>query len=124
MNDNTAKILEKLASQLGTTSQYLWSILLKQAPIDGCIMLFQYMLLIIAGIVLYRVNKNLSKKDEKGYNDGYDNNDAYGVIMCIAVFAWTITAIIAFCCIGGLFNAFFNPEYWALETILSKINGN
>lgn len=33
MNEQTTKLIEQLAKELGTTAEYLWTVLLKQSPI-------------------------------------------------------------------------------------------
>lgn len=35
MNEGTERLLTQLAEKLGTTTEYLWAVLLKQAPIDA-----------------------------------------------------------------------------------------
>lgn len=40
MNEQTLKILSDLSNKMGTTTEYLWTILLKQGPISGIIDLF------------------------------------------------------------------------------------
>lgn len=63
MNEQTAKLLEQLASKLGTTSEYLWNILLKQAPIDATVTLLQTLFLFFVGWGLWKVHKKLIPSD-------------------------------------------------------------
>ena len=37
MNEQTTILLQKLSESLGTTSEYLWAVLIKQAPISATI---------------------------------------------------------------------------------------
>lgn len=37
MNEQTVKLVEQLAQKLGTTTEYLWNVLIKQAPISAAI---------------------------------------------------------------------------------------
>lgn len=39
MEEKTIKLIEQLAQKLGTTTEYLWAVLLKQAPIDATVVL-------------------------------------------------------------------------------------
>lgn len=39
MDDKTLQVVTDLASKLGTTAEYLWGVLLKQAPITGSLAL-------------------------------------------------------------------------------------
>lgn len=124
MNENTAKLLEQLANKMGTTSEYLWKILLRQAPIDATITLIQYMVLIIVGIVIYKVHQRLSKPiktSEYSTYNSYDESDAYGIMMIFGSFGYLIIVVVAFFSIGSVINGYFNPEYWALDQLLSAI---
>jgi len=63
MDEKTAQMLEKLAQKLGTTSEYLWGVLLKQAPIAAIIELIGILLCVIFGVFIWRVHKKLMKKE-------------------------------------------------------------
>ena len=121
MNDNTAKLLEQLANKLGTTSEYLWQILLKQAPIDATITLIQTIGVILFGVLLYRLHKNFSKEEHGTYDSMYHNNSGLAIPMFIACLIFIVLAIATFICMGSIITGYFNPEYWALEKILSSI---
>ncbi len=120
MNENTAKLLEKLAQKMGTTSEYLWKVLLSQAPIDATVNLIQFIGVIIGGIVLLKVHKWLAKEDEYGDNR-YDNSFEERVLMVIAAIVFFVLFFICFCCIGDIISGYFNPEYWALKRVLDSI---
>ena len=120
MNENTTKLIEQLANSLGTTTKYLWTVLIRQAPIDATITLFQYIILAIVGVILYKVHNRLSKEVDR--YSAYDNNDGYGILMVILSGAYLVVVIIAFFCIGDVINGYFNPEYWAVQKILSSLN--
>ena len=57
MNDQTAKLIEQLAQKLGTTTEYLWSVLIKQAPIDALSRLAFFIVSIIGGIIIYKAHR-------------------------------------------------------------------
>lgn len=124
MNENTAKLLEQLAQKLGTTSEYLWSILIKQAPVDATVTLIQAFLTILFGLFLWKTHKRLMKKET---NDGYTETGygKYEELAAIPMIIGTLIFVLFFCaaflCIGDVFNGYFNPEYWALDKILDKI---
>jgi hypothetical protein len=124
MNEQTAKLLEQLANKLGTTSDYLWSILLKQAPIDATVTLLQTLFLFIVGWGLWKVHKKLLTKPKgqdyyESYYQKYDINAA--VLMVFVTIGWGIMMIIYFCSFDSIISGFFNPEYWALEEILNSL---
>lgn len=120
MNEQTSKFLEQLAQKLGTTTEYLWSVLIKQAPIDAWISLFQITLIVLFGVYLFKKHKALSVevKSDYGRECGYDKYGATAVIpMIIGGLFFVIFGIAAFFCINDVVNGFFNPEYWAMERI-------
>lgn len=121
MEENTAKLIEQLANKLGTTSEYLWKVFLKQAPIDATITLVQDVIIVIFGIILYKLHKKFLKKKEIPYRSSmYDDNEFLRVAMAAGAFIFIIIAAIAFFCFGDIVNGYFNPEYWALNKILPK----
>ncbi|MEI6059411.1 MAG: hypothetical protein WCR72_01830 [Bacteroidota bacterium] len=123
MNEQTTKLIEQLAQKLGTTTEYLWLVLLKQAPIDATVTLFQTLFVMLFGLALWKINKRLLKKgsEDKYSETGYEKYEEGAIIpMIIATIVFAILFIICFCCIGDIVNGYFNPEYWALERILNK----
>ena len=121
MNEETTKLLEQLAQKLGTTTEYLWAILVKQAPIDSAITLFQFALIGIFGYALFRTHKWLcaSEKYEKSRYEYYEEYATYPMAVAFAIFV--ILAVFAFFCIEEVIYGFLNPEYWALKRVFSLI---
>jgi hypothetical protein len=113
MNEETAKLLETLATKLGTTSEYLWSVLLKQAPIDATISLFQTAVVFFIGYLLYKKRGIVNRE--------YD--ERLPIFVAVAI-VWSILSFITIMCIGDIINGYLNPEYWALERILHSIHSN
>lgn len=119
MNNETAKLLEQLASKLGTTSEYLWGILLKQAPISSSFHLVGFFLSIIGAFILYRAHKNFLIDDNRF---SYDNSNDLGILMSIAAFV-TAAVIIGYTVhLPLIISGFYNPEYWALNYIFERIS--
>jgi hypothetical protein len=110
MNEETTKLLENLANKLGTTSEYLWSVLLKQAPIDATISLFQTAVIFFIGYLLY--------KKRSIVNSEYD--ERLPIFVAVAI-VWSIVSFITIMCIGDIINGYFNPEYWALQRVMDMI---
>lgn len=126
MNEQTIKLLEQLAKKLGTTTEYLWTVLIKQAPIDSTLTLFQILLVIIFGIVLYRVHKRFLKEndntDSRSIYDEYDEYAKYPMFILTIVFAFLI--VVSIFSIESVVNGYFHPEYWALNKVLSSLSNN
>lgn len=126
MNEQTAKLLEQLANKLGTTSEYLWNILLKQAPIDATVTLLQTLFLFFVGWVLWKVHKKLlSKPTGQDYYDSYYKEYDVGAVlpMVLVTVVWGIMMIVCFYYFGSIVSGYFNPEYWALKEILNSLRG-
>jgi len=114
-------MLEKLAEKLGTTTEYLWGVLLKQAPITAVTELVYLILVVLCGITLYKIHKRLSKKVDGNNSIYYESEELVIVPMVIATIIWAILFIICFLSIGSIVTGFLNPEYWALDEIMSLI---
>src|SRR5690606_1291511 len=115
MSKETAKLLEQLASKLGTTTEYLWGILLKQAFISACIGVFYLTVALIGAYGIYRWWKHLDVKVIK-----WDDPKDYWAPFYIVLAMWCVFFAFAFTGLHDSFYGFFNPEYWALEKILSS----
>lgn len=124
MNEQTTKLLETLAQKLGTTTEYLWSVLLKQAPIDATITLIQTLLIALFGFILYRTHKRFLKVVETEYSrytiySKYEEGAAIPMIIAFVLFL--IFSCCAFLDINDIVNGYFNPEYWALDKIMNTM---
>ena len=51
MDSQSAVVIQNLANKLGTTSEYLWAVLIKQAPISGTVDLILYALTVAVIVV-------------------------------------------------------------------------
>lgn len=125
MKEETTKLIEQMAQQLGTTTEYLWSVLIKQAPIDSAVTLFQFILIGIFGYMLLRVHKKLSlTKEYDGYTrTGYSHYEELASIpMFFAMIIFAIVLLCAFFAIPEVVYGFFNPEYWALKQVIKLID--
>jgi len=114
MDNQTTELLSKLAEKLGTTSEYLFGVLVRQAPISSSILLFNYALLVVAGVVLYRTHLRLLIK-------GIYEDEGYRLLMVLGVLLWSVLVLLALCYVENMIAGFFNPEYWALDKILSSV---
>ena len=119
MNEQTTKLIEQLAKKLGTTAEYLWTVLLKQAPISAMIDLVYLVIVTITGIGLYKLHKYCTKETGEYKESIYEDKGELVIpAMVVLATAWVIFFIACFFSIGNIINGFFNPEYWALKEIL------
>jgi uncharacterized membrane protein len=118
MNEQTAKLIQELADKFGTTTEYLWAVLVRQAPIsstaDLIVLVISFFTLLASAYFIYWSVKG-------GQEASYDKENYYLVAVIISVIACIISAIIL---ISGVLYldtiaaGFCNPEYWALKQII------
>jgi hypothetical protein len=122
MDDKTLQALTALSTKLGTTVEYLWGVLLRQAPITGAIELVLMCVLVTTSLFLIQFVRRKTTKPAKTNENPYpkaDWPDEGGVFawMAAILFAF-ITALIVFFDLSNVVSALINPEYWALRQIL------
>lgn len=119
MDEKTLAALTALAQKFGTTAEYLWGVLIKQAAISGVTSLVEIFVWLALTIYWTRFTyHNTRKTDQSTYSSAEWEEEA-------AFFAWlgvfvlaTVSAIVTSCGISDMLSAFINPEYWALKQIL------
>lgn len=114
MNESTEKLIRELAEKLGTTTEHLWEVMVKQAFYSGVIDLIQYGLLGVALIAYYKVGLVKFKVWEKA-----DFIPGIGLLLVVGLVLSFVTMFAMFS-FGDTIIAFVNPEYWALKKILSR----
>jgi hypothetical protein len=112
--------LEKMAEKLGTTTEYLWSILLKQAPIFGYCYVSGGFLILIFGLLLYRFHKKC-RSISPNYKTYYEEDEWRVSLNVMLLAAFLIVSVIWLVKLPKAITAFMNPEYWALQEILKQI---
>jgi hypothetical protein len=122
MNEETLQAITALAQKLGTTSEYLWSVLIQQAYLEAGLSLIN---LIVWGIITFFVVKIVYLKTKTPLETDEDHYPKAQWVEEGAVAAWLVSGVlilIAFIIISVEFNslitALFNPEYWALKQII------
>jgi hypothetical protein len=87
-------------------------------------LLIQFSFVILYGIVLFKIHKHLSKKDDESgenlyeiYN--YDYSGMVGGMMIVGALIFIIAVLYYGFSIPNIINGYFNPEYWALNEILN-----
>ena len=115
------ELLEKLSTQLGTTVEKLWGVLVSQAPIIGAVDLILCVALVAVSVFFFRlVNKKTTPQN--GNCSEWDDAEAilaWGAVVGLIV----IVGLIVLCSVENIATAFLNPEYWALMNILGAISG-
>ena len=65
MNEQLVKLLDDLSKKLGTTSEYLWGVLIRQAHVSATTTLLYFIIGIIAWIVFMKLHRKFSKENDK-----------------------------------------------------------
>lgn len=122
MDSNTQQLLQQLANKMGTTVQYLWSVLIKQARVSAITDLITLSITILLAYAIFRIHLKLSFTKGTSSHCKYDDNEAYGIIMLVGTITIAAMLLIHLCFMGDTINGFFNPEYWALKEILDSLH--
>lgn len=122
MDDKTLQALTALANKLGTTAEYLWGVLLRQAPIAGVVDIVLMLAWGAVAVLWLKVVIRKTKPQAKTYDDRYPiaewREESAFFAWASAVLLCVIAALIASCLFKAAAAAFFNPEYWALKQII------
>ena len=123
MDDKTLSTLTALAQKLGTTGEYLWGVLLKQAPITGSIDLAVMATWVVAVVCYFRFVRRMTKKPaatdaNKWPGAQWSNEEGVWLAWTTVVVAGLLTALIVGVSLSSTVAALLNPEYWALKQIL------
>ena len=113
-------MLKELAAKLGTTVEYLWSALLKQATIEAISKTIGLMVgSILVLTILYIFLRNRTKWKEAGKDSDIDAPLILGVVLVVG----SIVLLIAFFnCLPIILTGFFNPDYWALKEVTDLLH--
>lgn len=124
MDDKTLQALTVLANKLGTTAEYLWGVLVRQAPITGVIDLCLTVGLLFAAACWYRFVKAKTTKPPKTEEDRHpeadwhDEGKFFGWISVALLCA--IVGVVVVSTLSTTVAALVNPEYWALRQLLGR----
>ena len=115
-------LLRNLASQLGTTTEYLWEVLVKQAPIDATINLIQCLSVFPFLFLFYKWYKWISNNKEKLYNNNELETLHYVGLYLVGLLL-TICTVGSIITLPTVLSGYLNPEYWALNQLLEVLKG-
>ena len=117
MDERTLQLVEALAAKLGTTAEYLWGVLLSQAPIHGVVtLLLAIGSILLATLLTVAAVVYSKRRDEDGcrvMSEGLVMLSTMGLLLL-----WLfVLSFVATQTQGGII-ALLNPEYWALMQVL------
>ncbi len=113
--EELAPLLNELALQLGTTVEFLWGVLLRQAQVEVIKGITYWIILIVLiTVALKKVNFDFSEPVE---NEDFPSFLFAGILITTFIIALVMNVVN----IDNILNALLNPEYWALQQILEVI---
>lgn len=112
MNELTYRLLQELAEQLGTTTEYLWEVLVSQAPINSLTNIAMYVLWIVGVILIVRYWVRSTE-------DLWETENVVLITFYLLSGVWFVVGFFALLTSAhNTITGFLNPEYWALQQIL------
>jgi len=106
--------LQALATKLGITVEYLWEVLLRQAMISAMIDIAYVIFVALLCTLAYRYRKTIFKM-------WVENEFDVIALITIGTFVLFILIVVAIIAAFSVATPLINPEYWALDKILSSI---
>jgi hypothetical protein len=114
MDEKTLQAVTALANKLGTTAEYLWGVLVKQAPISGALDLAVLAAWSAACVWVVRFVHGKTSGKDPAWDDEVGRVFAW---VGVGLVCW-LTMLIGGLSFSGSVTAIVNPEYWALRQIL------
>lgn len=112
--EQLTQLLTQLAEKLGTTSEYLWEVLLTQAQLALVTNSLFLLILIIALVGCILAIKSLRKE----WGEDFDKELILPILFVLTfIFTGLIIATT-----HDIFTLSINPEYWVLKEVLGIIN--
>jgi ABC-type Fe3+ transport system permease subunit len=125
MSEKTEQLIRELADKLGTTTEHLWGVMVRQATISGLTDLALVLLVLVATAALFVVTAKKTRTPAKTESDKYPKPEWEDEA---AIAAWTISIIFMVVAVvtiliaaGSITAALLNPEYWALKQLLNTL---
>jgi ABC-type sugar transport system permease subunit len=108
-----SQTLDVLGAKFGATGAHLWQILVKQVYVNA--MTATFISLMITGllVVIYKGYKMAVTQDDTNSQEAFFGVGCF--LTVVAVISWAVTS--------SYVSQTFNPEYGALETVLTAIKG-
>lgn len=115
MNSETLAQLDLLAQKFGTTIEYILSVYQKQAIVELTWSLIFMLITILSSIFLVKFYRKL---------DDSMNEERDSIIMWIWGIINLIMIFVVIVIIDNIITYIFNPEYWAIQHLISTFKPN
>ena len=118
MNEKTQEALVALAEKLGTSTEYLWEVLVRQAKYDIIVSVIQMTIMFAIVYWTIKLHIRFSKEDERKNSQYYYKEEILIVPMIFAAITSVIMIVLFLNGFNDLIASIFNPEFWALNRIV------
>jgi hypothetical protein len=122
MNEQALKAIESMAEKLGTTVEFLWGILVRQATVEGIQGIAFFVLTVLAGVGLFFWWKAWDKGRDDNNSFYYESEEFFFSLLMSFSILLLSCSIVAILNLGHVASCFVNPEYFALNKILETLN--
>lgn len=110
-------VLRELAEKFGTTTEFLWTVMIKQSYVTGITYICTFALSLVCIIIWNRIAWH-----PKFW--GTDNEDLY-IVVNFGKFFGTLAAVmwvfIFLCSMVDVVTSLVNPEYWVLKQVFGGL---
>lgn len=122
MNEQTEQLIRELAEKLGTTTEHLWGVLVRQAPLNAAIYFVISALMMCMFWAFYRLVKRKTavppvSESERRPSPEWENELMIIGWLLLGIYG-AITAAVVLRTIYVVLTVTMNPEYWALKQLI------
>lgn len=112
MNKELIEMLKQLGEKMGTTGEHLWTVLIKQQPINSLIDVFSISVLTLISWKLYQWVKT---------QENIMDHPVLPFLFCWVIFCLILYLSFIFC-LPTIIAGFFNPEYSAMQDLFNMVD--
>ena len=122
MKEEITQMLRELATQLGTTTEFLWGVLIRQAFISGT---YNAILVVVCIVTITSVKLKETFLTEIKQSLPYAQREKLEAWQIFSIITLSIASVISLVVLaatsGNMMTALFNPEYWALNKVMGML---
>jgi len=111
------EILHVLAEKFGTTTEFLWGIMVRQAYVVG---ISQILAFVMAGLFVFAWNRyvwSIRLPEDPQEDRGGDKTFGIMMVRLFGVVGACMWAMMFLCGLTEITTALVNPEYWAIKQV-------
>ena len=114
------EVLHALAEKFGTTTEFLWTVMIKQAYITGITHLIGFTL---SGIFIFAWNRYVWSMKIPDSEEDRGGDRIFGIMITrlMGVVGACLWVMIFLCGLVDITTSLVNPEYWVLKQIFGGV---